>query len=305
MFGLLLQMAAMIAMGVVWRRLQPVGQDPDSTRRAITGLVYGVLLPALVLDVLWRTPMGIDTIKIVIIAATGVLVALAVAVPLYRTWGIWRPSAGAMLLAAGFGNVTYLGLPVLEASLGPWARGVAIQYDLFACTPLLLTLGVLLAGRYGNDRDGVGSPYKAVLSVPPLWAALGALGLSLGNIPQSDWLHGLLSTLGAGVVPLMLVSLGMGLRWDAFGRRAVAHMAPAITIQLLLTPLLVWGMALIMGLSGPMVTALVLEGAMPCMVLGMVICDRYGLDTPLYAAAVTLSTLLSLVTLPVWFRLLG
>jgi len=40
-------------------------------------------------------------------------------------------------------------------------------------------------------------------------------------------------------------------------------------------------------------------------VLGMVICDRYDLDTPLYAAAVTLSTLLSLVTLPVWFRLLG
>ena len=44
---------------------------------------------------------------------------------------------------------------------------------------------------------------------------------------------------------------------------------------------------------------------MPSMVLGVVISDRYGLDTSLYAAAVTVSTLLSLLTLPLWFSLLS
>jgi predicted permease len=48
----------------------------------------------------------------------------------------------------------------------------------------------------------------------------------------------------------------------------------------------------------------VLEAAMPAMVLGIVFCDRFGLDTGLYAAAVTLTTALSLVTLPLWFALL-
>jgi predicted permease len=47
-----------------------------------------------------------------------------------------------------------------------------------------------------------------------------------------------------------------------------------------------------------------MEAAMPSMVIGIVLCDRYGLDTGLYAAAVTLTTLLSLFTLPVWSGML-
>jgi len=43
--------------------------------------------------------------------------------------------------------------------------------------------------------------------------------------------------------------------------------------------------------------------AMPCMVLGIVFCDRYQLDGSLYAMAVTVTTLLSLVTLPFWYQI--
>jgi predicted permease len=34
----------------------------------------------------------------------------------------------------------------------------------------------------------------------------------------------------------------------------------------------------------------------------VVLCDRYKLDSPLYASAVTLSTLVSLATLPLWLQ---
>jgi predicted permease len=44
---------------------------------------------------------------------------------------------------------------------------------------------------------------------------------------------------------------------------------------------------------------------MPSMVIGIVLCDRYGLDTGLYAAAVTLTTLVSLITLPMWSGILS
>jgi predicted permease len=37
------------------------------------------------------------------------------------------------------------------------------------------------------------------------------------------------------------------------------------------------------------------------MVLGIVLCDRFNLDAGLYAAAVTATTAMSLVTLPLWY----
>jgi len=40
------------------------------------------------------------------------------------------------------------------------------------------------------------------------------------------------------------------------------------------------------------------------MVLGIVFCDRYNLDVSIYAAAVTITTVLSLLTLPMWYQVL-
>jgi predicted permease len=65
-------------------------------------------------------------------------------------------------------------------------------------------------------------------------------------------------------------------------------------------PLLALGFALMVGTSGQTLTAVVLEGAMPVMVLGLVLCDRFGLDTGLYATTASASTLLALLTLPFW-----
>ncbi len=303
MIDALLQMTAMIAVGIGWRAV--VGERAETDRRVLTGLVYTVLLPALVLDVLWQAPMGLNALKTALAAAVGVGVALLLGWRIYTALATPPAVTGAMILAAAFGNVTYLGLPVLDAALGPWARGVAIQYDLFACTPLLLTAGVMIATRYGSgheDGNG-GGPVRALLAVPPLWAALAAIGLHGLGTPPNPWLHGLLGTLGAGVVPLMLISLGMGLGWGAVGKTALGRMMPAVAVQLLITPLVVWGAGAVLGLNGDGLAAVVLEGAMPCMVLGIVICDRYRLDTALYAGAVSVSTLVSLVSLPLWFEL--
>jgi len=106
-------------------------------------------------------------------------------------------------------------------------------------------------------------------------------------------------------VPLMLVLVGMALR-DGLARwRGAPELAWIALVQLLLVPLGVWGLAQATGLTGRTLVAVVLEAAMPCMALGVVLCDRYGLDGGLYAAAMTLTTCLSLVTLPAWYLVLG
>jgi len=299
------QMALMIAVGVGWRVLRPGGLDADVTRRAVTGLVYWVLLPALVLLVLWKAPLGADAARTAGAAAGGVVFGLAAGWGAYRALGAAPPVAGALILAAAFPNATYLGLPVLEKALGTWARAVAIQYDLFACTPLLMTVGILVARAHGQGGEGDGEgAFGALLKVPSLWAVAAAVALNVGDVPLTPGVEGLLATMGTAVPALMLIALGMGLTWGDVGGWRLALVAPAIAIQLVAVPLVVWGLAVALGLTGERLTGVVLEGAMPCMVLGIVICDRFGLDGGLYAAAVTLSTALSLATLPFWFGLL-
>lgn len=304
MLDVILQSAALIAVGVLWRVVRPLGLDGDTLRLNLTGVVYGLLLPALVLVVLWRAPLTTDAVRVALSAVLGIGGGM------FLAW-LWfarrarhsNAVVGALLLASSFPNATYLGLPVLETSLGSWARTVAIQYDLFACTPILLSVGVILAARFGGVGYQ-GHPALALLRVPPLWAAIAGVALNLTGVPLAPIVAGWLDMLAAGVVPLMLFSLGLGLRWN----RAWVHqwpvMVPVVLIQLVAMPALVWIGAGAMGLSGETLTAVTLEAGMPSMVLGVVLCDRYRLDTGIYAMAVTVTTAAAMVTLPFLFEVL-
>lgn len=306
MLAVITQMGILIGAGVVLRHTRPGGRDPELLRRGLTDIVYYLLLPALVLDALWRTELSWDSLRIAGLAAAGVLAALWLASAGCRLCKVAAPTRGALMLAAAFPNVTYLGLPVLEATFGPWARGVAIQYDLFACTPLLLTVGILIARKHGTtgERDS-GGVLRPLLQVPALWAALLAVVLNKSDVPVPAMAESLLRLLGNAVAPLMLIALGLGLVWQGFAPNRLLRVLPVLLIQLFLMPLLVWGLALLSGLDAKLLAPVVLEAAMPSMVIGMVLCDRYGLDTAFYATAVTLSTALSMVTLPLWYQLVG
>jgi len=68
--------------------------------------------------------------------------------------------------------------------------------------------------------------------------------------------------------------------------------------------LLAWGLTGSLALDETERIGTVLEAAMPSMVFGIIFCDRYGLDARFYSLTVTVSTLLSLATLPLWLLLL-
>ncbi len=299
MLDVLWQMAGLIVCGIAWRHLRPAGLEPAQTRKVLTSLVYYLLLPALVLSVLWQAPMGAGSVVIAAAAAFGIAVGVAGSWLACRYCKNASAQAGALILAATFPNATYLGLPVLEAAFGPWARSVAIQYDLFACTPLLFTLGISVAARYGQAQTA-GTGYRTLLTIPALWAAVLAIIFNIGAVPMPEMIRGLLHLLERGVVPLMLISLGLSLEWRRGGWRMLMPLTPVILLRLLLVPLLVWGFLQFFALPEETAAAVVMEAAMPCMVLGIVICDQFNLDTALYAMAVTATTAFSLITLPLW-----
>ena len=309
MLNVLFQMFGLILCGIAWQILKPHGLEPIPTRKVLTSLVYYLLLPALVLSVLWEAELGTASLLIAAAAASGVVIGLLLAYASCRLYKIRPTKAGALILAAAFPNATYLGLPILEATFGPMGRSVAVQYDLFACTPLLFTLGVWVAARMGSTESTPEEPQKSVIqdlfTIPAIWAAFLAITLNVLNVPMPTVIDGFLGLLERSVVPLMLFSLGLSLEWQQLRWRLMPILIPAVLLSLLIIPAIVLLVTSVMGLSGDLQAAIVMEAAMPSMVLGLVLCDRFNLDVSLYAAIVTVTTALSMVTLPLWYGWLG
>ena len=297
-------MILLLAAGALWRYLDNGRLYSGQCRQWMTRWVYRVFLPALVLKVLWHTPISMESVRITITAITGVIAGLALGFAGSRWLHCDRRTCGAMVLACAFPNVTYMGLPVLEATFGPWARRIAIQYDLFATTPLLLTLGILTAAHFSNRRDSTPRPLQELLRVPAIWAAVAGVALQQSGMTAPVVITQVLEGLSKLVTPMMLLAIGLSLNRPRRSDDGQLALLVAVIIQLVLLPALAFVMTALTGLDGNVRQAVILEAAMPVMLLGIVICDRFGLNSAWYARTVTLTTLLSLLTLPLWFSLL-
>jgi len=256
------------------------------------------------LHVIWQAPFDASSIKISLTALSALAVAMFLMWLCLRFMHLSRPQQGALLLAATFPNATYLGLPVTGQVLGDWTQVVVLKFDLFACTPVLLTIGILIAHRFGDAQTKI-HPLQELVRVPPLWALAIASVLNITDTPQPELVAHALKTLSGGVVPLMLIALGMSIRWDTLQTRFMPLLLPVCMITLVIAPLVALGVGSGLGLETGTLTAVVLLAAMPTMIFGIVICERYQLDGALYAAAVFLTTLLSMVTLTLWFGYLS
>ena len=88
--------------------------DVEQVRRSIDILVPNVFLPALVFRVIYTARLGAEAVQIPVMLLLSVVVCLAVATYALRLFRLSHQEPKALVLASAFGNVTYLGLRVLQ-----------------------------------------------------------------------------------------------------------------------------------------------------------------------------------------------
>jgi len=297
-----------ILAGVACRRFRIGSIDADSLRQGINAMVLNIFLPALCIKTLYTSSIDIETILIPATAIVTTLSTLAIAVMVYTLLGrimhLSPQEKGVLVISAAFGNVTYLGLPVLTGLYGPGAAKYALFYDLLATTPVLWLAGASLASRYGENRKmNLRESVMAIISLPPIWGIACGIVLKLAGIPLPAFFLKALDMLGSLVVPLMIFSIGLALTLPR-----VSHayaIIPAVIIKMALSPFISFATAQSLGLQGQALSSTLLEGAMPTMVLSLLIAARFKLDIALSAFIIVVTTVLSFFTLPIAVHITG
>ncbi len=258
-------------------------------------------LPALAFELMVSAPVDRNFLSIPLTAAFVIMVTLAAGFAVYRLMPWFReterPAVGVLLLAASFGNVTYLGLPVINEMLGPRYGFVAIVYDLLAATPILLTIGAFVSARYGSGKTvSTRASVLRVLKLPPLWGVAAGIAVHSIGITVPQLILDAASLMGKAVIPIMTFTVGLALDFSDMRRLPIA--VPALAIKLIGAPAVAWWTGRQLGISGETLRAVTIEGAMPVMVLSLVIADEFGLDVQLAATCIAVSTVALFFTMP-------
>jgi predicted permease len=208
-----------------------------------------------------------------------------------------RPTRGALLLACGLGNTSFVGFPLTIAYFGEEGLKVAVVCDQITFL-LLSTAGVAISISHG-EGERKRSILAELFRFPPFLGFLTALlapGLvSYGSLPD------LWKPLADTIVPVALFSVGAQLevRPSAFDR----WLAAGVAFKLLLAPaamlLLLWGV----GASGLPARVTVMEAGMASMATTSVLAVQYRLNTRLVGLLIGVGVPLSLLTSRLWVEL--
>ena len=287
----------------------------ERARRTINRLVLWVTLPALVFDTVHGAPLGIDVLQGPVAAIAGMAGTALVAWQVLVRWYGRTPTTGGLVLAASAGSVSFLGIPMARALFDAGDARVAVYFAVLNVPLALVSAAFISQGIRGTGQRqrpaGVAAAGHAVEAVrqlftlPATWALVAAVALNGIALPDGvvlpvvllDGAERVLHALAGSVAPTVMFALGLGLRFE----RSLApyRMAlPAVAIKLAISPLVVLACAKLVGLSGPHLAIVALQGAMPTQVLSVVIAERYKLDARMVGLALAMNTALAFVLLP-------
>lgn len=209
---------------------------------------------------------------------------------------------------SAFGNSVLLGIPLVLTAFGEQASLPLFLLLAFHSTVLFTAITVIIeAGRGGGEalRAVPLRALKGLLSNPILWGMAGGIGFSLLGLRLPDAIERWAVLLAGAAVPCALFSVGASLR----AYRIVGALRPAlvmVALKLIGHPLAVWLLVILVFDVPPLwAKVVILLAALPVGVNVYVFATRYDAGQAESAAAIVISNILSVVTLPLILLWLG
>ncbi|MFT4704149.1 MAG: malonate transporter [Bradymonadia bacterium] len=269
-----------------------VVEDVPTAARSLNAYVLYIAFPALIAHALIAEAFVMPTS-----AAFWLVVPVAQVFVLACCLAIGGGHRGSVALTGLWGNIGYLGLPLVLATFGEAAAGrAAIWASLYIAIGVSLGPAMLRGGSMSAVRDALKHPL--VVSLP--------VGLLLRLLPgrQVEIADAFLAPLSASAAPVALFLLGLHIYdrraelsgitglWRHVGMKLV--LAPALTLAVAV------GFHLWAGLSAADIPPLVTLAATPVAITTLVVASEAGRAVTVVASSIFVSSLLAVFTLVPW-----
>ncbi len=238
-------------------------------------------------------------------------VSFAISLFVTKRLKISRSAKNIYMMHSMFGNVVFLAFPLIGAVYGKTWLAYAVFFNL-ANDTVLWTLGIYLVNRHNTNDWRNNLKYLVNGNTIAFLLGIASIIINLQGIVNSsalvkgvyDILYGAFSPLGETTVPLSMLFIGLILSETRIGSfNDIINRYPSFILalfKLLLIPLIAFFLfSRLESFISPVVRGVVvLQLAMPCATIVPALAAQYESDYKFATENVFLTTLLSIVTLP-------
>ncbi len=257
--------------------------------------------PALVVASLMHLEIGGQPYaKLLVLNSGYILFCFVLVFPLAKAFRLTAVMRRSLFLILPFGNIAYLGIPVLQNTFGdgilPVAAIISAIYIFW-----MLTVGIVLIEIFGEKSL---APKKLLLNLirnPLLLSVLVGVLIVLFEIKLPLVAGQTIQLFANSVTAVVLFSLGLFLGSQKLGNIKEWYSVIAlVSFSMLLLPFMLFQALKLFNLDTEMLKASVIDAAMPLGLTPYALSIQYKLNSVLFARIVVLGTLLSVFIVPLW-----
>lgn len=200
-----------------------------------------------------------------------------------------------------FSNNSFMGFPVIQAILGTQAIFFSAMIN-FSFNIFIFTYAVSIFSRAAGESGGDVSDepmWKRILS-PGLILTIVALIVYLSGFRTSGFVYDTIYMVGGVTSPLSMLVLGASLGTYRLKESMLDFRSYVFAaVRLILIPMAVFGACRLFRVNDYYTCIAVVTSGMPVASMVMMICNMYGGNSKTVVKNIIVSTLLSVVTVPI------
>jgi predicted permease len=270
-------------------------------KNTLSSTVFYCLSPCLVFTSLVNSELpGSELAELALFAVVTILSMGILGFVVAKLLSFPRSDTAALMILLMFVNGGNYGLTLNQLRYGEAGLTRALVYYVTS-TLVLFTIGVFLASMGElNWRQTMAKLGR----LPVVYAAVLAVIVYSLNIPIPAPIVSGLEVAGAGAIPVMILVLGMQMA-DLQGQFNLRLAIPAVSLRLLVGPLMAVLVASLLNLQGLSRSTSIIEASMPPAVITIILATEFDLQPTAVTGIVVLATLFSPLTLALTINLLG
>lgn len=292
-------MFVVVACGFAMRRMGKLQPEAD---RSLFRVAVNFLYPCLIAHTVLGNPALQDVGNVLLAPVVGaglLLGSMVVAVIAARILRVPRPQPSAtFVFSSAIPNWGYLPIPLVQSVFGERTTGVLFVHNV-GLELMLWSVGIWFLAGEGSWRRAFTIPFFAIL---------GAMVLNL--LHAGAWLPKFvldsLKFLGQAALPMSLlltgVSMADAVKEGGLTKRIGNTIAGCVVKMAILPPLIIL-VAKYLPCSLELKQVLLVQAAMPCAMVPVIVARHYKADVGTAVRIVLTSTILGLLTIPLWLKI--
>lgn len=265
-----------------------------------------VLSPFLAFKTFYTHTLTIDYIfySIYLFSLCFIIIGIVYFCSFFMKWNTQENCA--MILSSSFMNNGNYGTPVILVFFGEMGFDLAVIIMVLQQF-VMSTVGIYYAAKGSSGKDIVSQKavLKKVIKMPIAYGALLGILFQLFHIPLTSSILNSIGMIGDASIVIIMIILGMQLSMLTIKHIDYSKITIALTIRMIISPLIATVLVYFLPIETTYKQILIILAAMPSAANTTLMSVQFNTKPELVSSSTFISTLISLITLPIVLWLVG